>query len=1601
MKRQPLQSLKSNPPATKLSPPSTLANSDTPLSNKTASTNSSSLRGSAAEIQKLTASLKKVKQRRRTLSSSILKPLQPKQKAHPNQESSSRRRSLFKNRRVSLATITSTNTSTTSENDTTINKPQRVPIKEQSHYDESSLFLGADKEEDTLELKFHQEQMALELQQIEQKAKENEIASNLNHLLEDKENISNEFILKIHNSKGEEEDDTINLVSYNNHAKPLPPVKHQIKHQPKRPISKHNKVNKDNPDHSTLSDHSSSSLNNSLENQKDINPDRVSASGSSVDNLFDGLLGDTSSDSSNLLVTPSKKKKQSNDSTDDSNSFDIHIQQQSSTTSFQHNIRQNYDQQLKLHEAITDSPSTIRNINDNDDDQDKTDSSQLGASGVSIDSLFQGLMGSDGDGGDNNLPTSNRKQLNVTSPSNDDYDDLTTSITPNNKLSSSSPSRSKTKLQATSASPVILDSPARNTRNSLKKRLSTPPSSKRKSKPRTPNMMNYDSPARNTRSSAKKRTTPTSNQKKSSDDKYDLPPTNLNSDLSFLSMKSSDYSSLLSMESPYHTKNKSPNHKSPSKEKTQAFHDSPARNTRSRTMNTTYISSSSSSMSINDDSLNLNSSIETTSGNPKDKQSKSRNTADTQMLHDLMLSLNDPESDNADAGVSDGDSVTGATNQSQNDKDTLKPTTVLNEKRKRSESSSTTKPSSPLHLATASPLRKSRRISNNNQSPEKIEPTNAIDFSKHPDLRSEQKIESDLDSGLDLSMEIGSETESTNEFKMMELDSQSQTHSEKLSRKNNENHDVALTSTPSPVPRWSSNIGNDDDEYRHVAMSPKDENLLKSTSKNTSTTKQPISILNSNRKRRNIDLNVSFDQDSSAVKRRTVNFGSPKAAEYNLGSPSMSLTPMHPKTAKAMFSIPEKDIGSDVDDDGNTDRTSSTIMNGDLDSSIDNKENTRTIQLESDINDLLESNGLHSEKDSDSEENIHEGFSTDALNNRGPLKEANDSTATIQLETDINALLQNNDSRNEETANDAGSANKSFSTVGSVYEHSFIGKKEESATVQLELDINALLEINQSQVEKEESYKHSRVEQNKDSKSNESSLEESKDTTDIIPLERDVLELFDQAVPKSPLKTESAQMKNTALSDSVLEPTVTLEQDLSSFLKQATAAASSLDMEDKSDDVSSSSQPLIENPNASIDMVNIKSFADLMSNSMAGYSSSNKERSNLSQDLNSELDEPDDRMHCKKLDFESKEQLIHNDREHKGIIKGGQIQESNGQKSNDTDTLGSIFSVDLLKANTDLHHLPETSKTYELETEIGDLLKSVSGQTGRMNQKGREVNEKDTGALRRDNLFGNQDNTIESLRQKIRVESEGGLSPINADDTTKRRFSIDEFDSHEDEATNTLQLEGNIESLLKTVFSRSPRDNDTSRDFDEIEPTRKPRSKRSSRRISLATPAKRRFSTDKKPNLDEIDEIIISQSEVSLTDNQSTSSALPENFDLTCDEVIEASELLSNNENNNSETDIFLYSCRSSNTSRNSVIVNAANNFLLAVCKEVEGKAEACAASGSPSFSSSMETNADAMKYLQKAVRNIATSSDQADCLEQLKVLGKVVHDYVTSEWAM
>lgn len=147
----------------------------------------------------------------------------------------------------------------------------------------------------------------------------------------------------------------------------------------------------------------------------------------------------------------------------------------------------------------------------------------------------------------------------------------------------------------------------------------------------------------------------------------------------------------------------------------------------------------------------------------------------------------------------------------------------------------------------------------------------------------------------------------------------------------------------------------------------------------------PRSILNS-------ALKKAKGPDS--LTRKTVAFGSPEAAEYHIGSPSVSLTPMPSTRAKALFSIPRYFDTCDHKSSSSSDSSTSAM----------NEDETQTVAIEVDISQVLHNISQYHEQDSTT---MNLGIATDSLSSSLELNLSADPSAqkfTIQNASQCNEL---------------------------------------------------------------------------------------------------------------------------------------------------------------------------------------------------------------------------------------------------------------------------------------------------------------------------------------------------------------------------------------------------------------------------------------------------------------------------------------------------------------------------------------------------------------------------------------------------------------------
>ena len=138
----------------------------------------------------------------------------------------------------------------------------------------------------------------------------------------------------------------------------------------------------------------------------------------------------------------------------------------------------------------------------------------------------------------------------------------------------------------------------------------------------------------------------------------------------------------------------------------------------------------------------------------------------------------------------------------------------------------------------------------------------------------------------------------------------------------------------------------------------------------------PKSILNSTKKKQNAP---------EYLRRKSVAFGSPEAAEYHIGSPSVSLTPMPSNRAKAMFSIPSASSNAD---------SNSSVASVSINSTIIDEE-SKTIDIEVDVNQMLENAAESIESAS------RKAVQVDASGASSPLWESNELTVSPSADMSI------------------------------------------------------------------------------------------------------------------------------------------------------------------------------------------------------------------------------------------------------------------------------------------------------------------------------------------------------------------------------------------------------------------------------------------------------------------------------------------------------------------------------------------------------------------------------------------------------------------------
>ena len=167
--------------------------------------------------------------------------------------------------------------------------------------------------------------------------------------------------------------------------------------------------------------------------------------------------------------------------------------------------------------------------------------------------------------------------------------------------------------------------------------------------------------------------------------------------------------------------------------------------------------------------------------------------------------------------------------------------------------------------------------------------------------------------------------------------------------------------------------------------------------------------------------------------RKSVAFGSPEAAEYHVGDPSMSLTPMPHSTAKAMFAlpIPESSSSASSSEKSRTDAEESLMESGD-----------DTVEIETDMSALL--HNVAAMEDDVSTSNTTKYSDNQTLENdlAAAATKDDEGTETKEIKRTLEGLL---------------TTNTSVSLPYSEADTLDLSRHDENETVELEPNMEALL----------------------------------------------------------------------------------------------------------------------------------------------------------------------------------------------------------------------------------------------------------------------------------------------------------------------------------------------------------------------------------------------------------------------------------------------------------------------------------------------------------------------------------------------------------------
>ena len=708
----------------------------------------------------------------------------------------------------------------------------------------------------------------------------------------------------------------------------------------------------------------------------------------------------------------------------------------------------------------------------------------------------------------------------------------------------------------------------------------------------------------------------------------------------------------------------------------------------------------------------------------------------------------------------------------------------------------------------------------------------------------------------------------------------------------------------------------------------------------------PKSILNSSKKHKN-------GRDSLAS-RKSVAFGSPEAAEYRIGSPSVSLTPMPHKQAKALYAIPS---------DSSSESPGIFSEEASLSSSVPNECVDPTVEMDMNLNTLLAQVVCH---DMDFTESLKKSKITDTHTNAR--NDTSSHETTIVLSNDLT-----------DTSIDSTSE-----TV------------DKDKTVELEDNIQNLLDntlANNDSSDAQSNIYHSE------------SLDDSVDMADTVSIVSANMQLSNRdstpsnssqnlilsPKPYQNISSMSLTSETTSMVMDEGENTVELEGDLAALLAVATQGSSDADTSDElrsiklSDKFSKMQSSIAPRSNRmsfgeTQDLSNDESVIDDLDSTMDSISRAN------------ENTKPTQNMNPMNL-MSATTSMVMDEGENTVELEGDLV------------ALLAIATQDSCDANTS-----DDLRTTKLTVKSPKMRSSITPQSNRMSFGESQDLSNDHSVI--DDLDSTMDSVFIATNTFINNEDVTDIVELEAtmDSVLAAAGSPDE--NTEEGVTETVALEANMTSLLDIA----DRDVDVSDDRDTIDTasvlgndevfhfdlSNTPRTSGDPRRRSSSA-SSRRFSIAPfgRVSLSEDGNVVMSaQDETFLLDMPPK---LAHEVDLTAeddklyDEVLElTSKQIDDLVGLRAiaifhEIDTVVEAKAVSTIAKNQFITEAMEEFVEAVCSEVEGKAESSSDSESR-FQSLVEEIPGELLLLQKSLRQVGGN-------EEVISLACAVQKFVENEW--